>query len=412
MDTAFEPTDAHSPLFERLCHPKMREEFLRRKSQKLKDWELSELATYIKSEDCTHDLQALLAGEFDFPLPRQVKLRKSHSNRRRVIYIYPLRQNNLMKYIVWGMHEYDDIFSDSLYSFRREINSLGLFKKIAQIDYARELYAVKADVHDYSASIRPNILLPMVHSIVNQRDPALFSFLEYLITRDEYLVDDEIVHGDMGGLPGVPLNCFFNNVYLMELDNIMASQAVLYSRYADDIAIFEETREQAEAALVQTRAVVENLEISLNEDKTKIIEPGGSIELLGIQIQDNNFDVADTTKAKAKTKLTHYANKLMRREQRGSISKGEAAERLANRIDRYFYGDDAEGHKLSWRRFFFDVLTRPDSLHEIDLTCQDLLRRVATGKRGDARYRFRYEDMKALGYRPLVHEYYNRNRDR
>ena len=406
---AFKLADACAPLFERLCSPEMREGFLQNKARKLHDTELDELTSYIKGEPCTRDLEKLLASAYDFPLARQVKLRKSHSDRRRTIYVYPPRQNTLMKYIVWGMHEYDGIFSDSLYSFRSNINSTGLFNKIAQLGYARELFTVKSDVHDYGSSIDPDILLPKVEGIVAERDPALFSFLEYLITRDEYLANDELVHGSMGGLPGVPVGCFFNNVYLMGLDSAMEDRAVLYSRYADDIAIFTRTRGEAEAALAETRTIVSDLGLSLNEDKTQIIEPGGSIELLGIQIQDDGFDVADNTMAKAKAKLVHFADKLVRWERRGRISKEDAVRRMAGRIDSYFYGDDASEHKLSWQNFFFNVLTRPDSLHELDLLSQDLLRRVATGKRGDARYRFRYEDMRALGYRPLVHEYYSRS---
>ena len=311
-----------------------------------------------------------------------------------------------MKYIIWGMREYDDIFSDSLYSFRNTINTYNLFKKIARLNYAHDLYTVKVDIRDYGHSIRQNILLPKVEKIVANRDPALFAFLRYLINKNESVVDGEIAYTDMGGLPGVPIGCFFNNVYLMELDSIMEKRSALYSRYADDIAIFAETRFDAESLLHETERIISRLGLTLNEEKTQIIPPGGSIELLGIQIQENSLDVADTTRAKAKTKLTHYANKLVRREQYGKITKGEAVKCMARRIDRYFYGDNTIEHKLSWQNFCFGVITRPDSLHELDLVSQDLLRIVATGKRGDARYRFSYQDIKALGYRPLVHEYY------
>ena len=160
-------------------------------------------------------------------------------------------------------------------------------------------------------------------------------------------------------------------------------------------------------ALEQIRYQVTSMGLSLNEDKTQIIEPGGSIELLGIQIRGSELDVADNTLSKAKSKLTHYAKKLMRWERYGKISKEEAAERMALRINRYFYGDGTTEHQLSWREFFFRVITRPDTLHELDLVCQDLLRKVATGKLGNARYRCRYEDLRSLGYTPLVHEYYS-----
>ena len=404
--SAYEDSGVCTPLFERLCTSESREEFLQHRARRLKGQELDELTAYITSDSCTEDLLALLHGEFDFPPARINKLRKSHSDRRRTIYIYPPRQNILMKYIIWGMHEYDGIFSDSLYSFRNSINTSHLFKKIARVNYARDLYTVKVDIRDYGHSIRQNVLLPQVEEIVAKRDPALFAFLRYLITKNECIVDGKIAHTDMGGLPGVPIGCFFNNVYLMELDSVMEERSALYSRYADDIAIFAATRSEAESLLAETIRIITRLGLTLNDEKTQIIAPGGSIELLGIQIQDHSLDVADTTKAKAKTKLTHYANKLVRWEQYDRIAKDEASHLMARRIDRYFYGDNSSEHKLSWQNFFFEVITRPDSLHELDLLCQDLLRRVATGKRGDARYRFRYEDIKALGYRPLVHEYY------
>ncbi len=365
-----------------------------------------ELRSYVDGEECTRDLDALARGEFEFPLARQVQLRKSHSNRRRIIYVYPSRQNMLMKYIVWGMREYDGLFSSSLYSFRQSLNVAHLFREVIRRNYVSDLYTVKADVHDYGHSIRPEMLVPMLREIMGTRDPQLLAFLEYLLNRNEFTRNGTLVQASMGGLPGVPVGCFFNNVYLRDLDDAMDARAQLYSRYADDICVFVRSADEAADVLNHIRACTSRLGLSLNEDKTQLIEPGGSIELLGIQIRDGNLDVADNTVAKAKTKLTHFANKLVRWEHYGRIAKPEAAQLFASRVNRYFYGDGAAEHQLSWRDFFFHVITRPDSLHEIDLVCQDLLRIVATGKRGDARYRFRYDDMRALGYRPLVHEYY------
>lgn len=384
----------------------MREAFIAHKERRIQGPLLDALVSYIQGQACTDDLNALLAGTFDFPLARQVLLRKTHSTRRRTIYIYPDRQNMLLKYVVWGMLEYDGIFYDSLYSFRRNVSVSKLFRRIAHADYVQQLHTLKADVRDYGHSIRPRLLVPMLENIVGERDPALLAFLVYLLERDEYLHAGVPTRGCMGGLPDVPVVCFFNNVYLMSLDTAMVARSTLYSRHADDICVFTATRTEVEDALAELRAITSGLELSLNESKTQLIEPRGSIELLGIQIRDAHLDVADNTVAKAKTRLSHFADKLVRREQRGKVSREEGARRLARRIDRYFYGDADNEHELSWRDFFFHVITRPDSLHEIDLVCQDLLRRVATGKRGDARYRFRYTDMQALGYRPLVHEYF------
>lgn len=399
------------PLFERLCDLGERRAFLQHRSRRTGAREYEALAGYILSDGCVDDLTSLLSGEFDYPLPRQLQLRKAHSDRRRIVYAYPERVKNLMKYINWGMLEYDDIFSDSLYSFRRNRGVADVFRRIARADYARSLFAVKADIHDYGHSIRPELLKPMLRELMGTRDPALLSYLEYLLDRGAYLRNDKVVYGDMGGLPGIPMGCFFNNLYLAELDRSLERQSAVYCRYADDIAVFTATRAEALDAIDTIRATVSSLGIALNEDKTRLLEPGEDIELLGIEIRDGQLDVADHTLAKARTKLTHYANKLVRYEQRRGLPRPQAAAMMVRRIDRYFYGTGNVEHELSWRDFFFHVITRPDSLHDLDLTCQDLIRRVATGKRGAARYRFRYADMQALGYRPLMHEYYRYIKD-
>lgn len=398
-------------LFERLCTREEQEAFVQHRSKRMDADELANLKAYVLSDECVGDLQALLAGKFDFPLPRRVLLRKGHSDRRRTVYVYPERQKNLMKYIAWGMLEYDGIFCESLLSFRKKKGAADAFRSIAKNDYARRMYVAKADVHDYGHSIRPELLKPMIEEIIGPRDPALQAFLVYLLDRGAYISDGKPVRGDMGGLPGVPLGSFFNNVYLSGLDSILEQQSVLYCRYADDIAVFTATLEEAQDAIATIRTETEGLGLTLNEEKTQVLAPGEPIELLGIAIRDGHFDVSDHTLSKARSKLSHYADKLVRREQREGLPRQDAAGMMARRIDRYFYHTGNEEHELSWRDFFFGVLTRPDSLHYLDVSCQDLLRRVATGKRGGARYRFRYEDIRALGYRPLVHEYYRYRED-
>ena len=56
--------------------------------------------------------------------------------------------------------------------------------------------------------------------------------------------------------------------------------------------------------------------------------------------------------------------------------------------------------------YSFPVITTTKSLHEIDLYAQDLLRFLISGTHTKSRFNVRYEDLKALGYRSLVNEYY------
>ena len=61
---------------------------------------------------------------------------------------------------------------------------------------------------------------------------------------------------------------------------------------------------------------------------------------------------------------------------------------------------------MTWSLWFFPVINTVESLQLIDSYAQDCLRFILSGTRTKARYNVRYEELKALGYRSLVNEYY------
>ena len=67
--------------------------------------------------------------------------------------------------------------------------------------------------------------------------------------------------------------------------------------------------------------------------------------------------------------------------------------------------ESPEDNELSWSFWFFSMINTDKSLHEIDLYAQDCLRFLISGTRTKARYNIRYDDLKALGYKSLVHHY-------
>ena len=71
---------------------------------------------------------------------------------------------------------------------------------------------------------------------------------------------------------------------------------------------------------------------------------------------------------------------------------------------RIFESDDPE--TLTWSRWFFPVITKTEGLNEIDRYLQQNLRYLATGKHSKANYRTSYEQLKDLGYKSLVNEYW------
>ena len=78
---------------------------------------------------------------------------------------------------------------------------------------------------------------------------------------------------------------------------------------------------------------------------------------------------------------------------------------LINYFNRKFFESD-DPETLTWSRWFFPVITQMDGLKEIDHYLQQNIRFLSTGKHNKTNYKTDYAQLKALGYRSLVNEYY------
>ena len=406
-------SDAKPNLFERMLPMESREQFLRERAVRY-EREVEEylnLCSYLISDKCTADIQRLIDGDYTWPLARMSLLRKFGTTKRRQVFVYPDDQRHLLMYLAWHLHGFDDIFCDSLYSFRTNLTPSDLFKKVKRRKLHTDHWAVKTDVSSYFNSIDPERLVKMLRERIGAREPELVDFMAELLLRGEYTFHGEVQQGSMGAIAGAAFSNFFGNVYLMELDEAMERQGELYARYSDDICVFVKTREEAEAVLAEIKRMLTDRGLKLNESKTEIHAPNDSFGLLGFQLRGTELDVADFTLYKARRKMRIRAKKLNRRVGQGKITREAATRYMVGYTHRFFFGGESS-ESLKWTEWFFGIITRPDSLVQLDEYVQSLIRYVATGKLGKARYRFSHEQLKELGYQSLVSAYWkNRHED-
>ena len=107
-------------VFEKMLSAEKKQAFLDRKnaSYGISEEEILELNTYITSEEIDADIRRLMDGDFFFEVPTMIRLRKNNSNKRRKVYRFPAKERMLMQYMAYVMHDYDYLYSKSLYSFR------------------------------------------------------------------------------------------------------------------------------------------------------------------------------------------------------------------------------------------------------------------------------------------------------
>ena len=248
-------------------------------------------------------------------------------------------------------------------------------------------------------------ILPLDLKDLLADDPPLYAFFERMLTDDRALVDGTIVHEPHGVMAGTPTSPFLADVYLMEVDRHFDEAGVVYARYSDDIILFAPDRESLEAQKAVLLAYLKEYRLEVNPEKEKIYAPEEPFEFLGFRCQGETIDIAAAVRCKMKGKIRRAARALARWRDAKGIGAEQAMKALNRQFNaKLFEGDDPDS--LSWSRWFFPVINRTEGLQEIDHYLQQSIRYLASGRHTKANYRVRYADLKALGYRSLVHEFY------
>ena len=363
-----------------------------------------ELRRFIDRRDYLTVCERIRAGEA-FPLPEKRILMKQGSEKKRTVYIYPKNENTVLKLLTYLLiRKYDGLFDDSLYSFRAGKSAKDAVKRFRSLPGIDRMYSYKTDISNYFNSIPMERFLPMLEETL-AGDPELFSFLKRILAEERVLFEGNELREQKGIMAGCPLASFFANLYLRELDHSFTARGIPYARYSDDIIVFAESRERVETYAEEIRAFLAARGLAVNPAKEVLGTPEEGFVFLGFIVKGGETDIAPASVMKLKKKMRRKARALLRWRLRNDI-EWEKAGRAFVRIFNRKLLESSFDRDLSWSGWFFSMITTTESLHEIDLYAEDCLRYLVSGRRTKARYNVRYEDLKKLGFRSLVHAYY------
>ena len=396
-------------IFEEMKNPERKAAFLRKRREAVNSdpKEVAAMEAYILTDRFDADLQRLIEGDWYFDPPTLILLRKGQSNRKRKVYKFTDENKILLQFLTFMLMErYDDRFPDSLYSFRKNNPTWRLFRSIRSSDPHREKYVIKADIHSFGESIDPELLDGMLKLWLSD-EPEVYRFIMWLITRNVYFRNGKLEEGFTSVLPGNPIVTFLQNIFLLDIDRFMAENVRICSRYTDDICMICDDGETAERLMRELKEMITGFRLSLNEEKSGIVPPGVAFDLLGLKFAPDTVDISDNTYTKVCVKMKHRADKICRRVKNGRLTREKGLELMARHIQVYYYGTGEEG-LVSWADKFFPYINTTERLKRLDHLSQDCLRYIATGRRTNAKYRFRYSEIRETGYVPLVRAYYSR----
>ena len=345
-----------------------------------------------------------VAGTLRFSLPEKRLINKSGSSRKRAVYLFPRDEAWVLKLLTWLLYKYDNAFHPSCFSFRKGYTAKTAFTSILAVPDLGGKHVLKADIHDYFNSMPVEGLVKTLSEIITD-DPPLLSFLTEFFSEGRAVSDGVIIEEERGAMAGVPISAFCANVYLASLDEHFAAKGVPCFRYSDDILMLCDSGEQLGECLAELKEIVAAKGLALNPDKLSVSGPGEPWDYLGFKYRDGRVDLADATLMKMKGRISRKARALYRWRLRKGADYDRTARAMIRKFNRKFYDIDEES-EFTWSRWFFPVLTSAEGLKELDAYLIEYIRYLYSGRHYKGNYAVSYEHIRELGFRSLVHEYY------
>ena len=387
------------------------------------------LREYITREGYHPILKSIRRGEA-FGFPERIEINKKSTGKKRVVYRFEDDQNLFLKMLGHQLHRFDGIFTPNLYSFRRGRSARTAIESLTKRWNPQGKYVYKVDIHDYFNSIDINRLLPVLRETLGTEDTETCNFLEQLLREDRVYVrkyasekkrrrsrkfgastdapDEEfsVVRDDHRGImAGTPTASFLANLYLREMDEYFFRNRIRYARYSDDIIVFADSAEKREEYRLKILDTLAEKGLTVNPRKEASWNPGESWDFLGVSCNGREVDLTDIAREKVKGKIKRKARAFRRWKCRKNVEDTAAIRAYFRYFNRKFYENPVQ-NELTWSRWYFPLLTTDTSLHEIDRYLTENARYLATGHYTKSNYNLRYEELRELGFRSLVNEYW------
>lgn len=382
------------------------QEFLAYKIEKSNMSKVDEqrLIDFVSNKEYASIASAIMDGSYTFSLPKKSLVNKNGSTKKRVVYSYSESESWILKFILHQMAKYDSVFPSNLFSFRRNLTVKKAFRSLVKNKGIDDMYAYKLDISNYFNSINIDMLLPILKKVLSD-DKKLFEFISNLLTVDKSVYEGEVICEKRGAMAGTSISTFLANVYLMEMDKYFLNKKIIYARYSDDIIVFAPSLNKVKEYRKIMHSFVKLRGLTINEDKEELFQPRSAWSFLGFEYNSGKVDLSKVTLKKIKDKIRRKARALLRWRNKNSAT-GEHAMKVMLRVFNNKFYRESNTKNLTWSKWFFPIINTHKTLEEIDDYLIQYLRYVTSGKFNKKNYNITYSDLKDLGFRSLVHEFY------
>lgn len=169
-------------------------------------------------------------------------------------------------------------FEDCSFAYRQGRSVRQAVERIGTLQRQGYRWVVDGDIEAFFDQIPHAPLLQEVRDVV--KDESVVWLVGHWLSAP--IVDNGVpTQPTLGVAQGSPLSPMLANLYLDHLDEALLREDLALVRYADDFVVLTRTREQAEAALELTEKTLADLQLKLNDHKTRIVHLDAGLDFLG-----------------------------------------------------------------------------------------------------------------------------------
>jgi len=169
---------------------------------------------------------------------------------------------------------------------------------------------VDVDIKGFFDNIPHNLIMGSIAARI--ADGNILNLIERFL-KSGVMEEGELKPTIRGTPQGGVISPLLANIALDHLDWYMAEKGLLFSRYADDFVVLCKTQPEAERALDEVKTYLEQMELQVSPEKTKICRYSEGFNFLGFTIKSRSVQMRPKSKEKFQNKIreiTRRSNNL------------------------------------------------------------------------------------------------------
>ena len=177
---------------------------------------------------------------------------------------------------------FEKVFDPSSFGYRKGRKTADALTKIWREVGSGSEWIVDADLKDFFGSVNHEKLLTLVGKQI--ADSRVLKLIQQMLEAG-YEERGQKFATPRGTPQGGVVSPLLSNILLTPFDKEMRRQGYQLTRWADDWVVTCRTRAEAEHALARAVKILEQLGVTLNQAKTRIVHITRGFEFLGFKIQ-------------------------------------------------------------------------------------------------------------------------------